>query len=94
MTLNLIFKRFKSSSTKTDRGTVGEAEMCFFNIFLFACIKLYTLQTKPIFALAILFIGYVIFSSQCELTNIWSGKNIKFSYLLYNLINLQDLISE
>jgi len=34
------------------------------------------------------------FSSRCELTNICSSKNIKWSYLLYNLINLKDLIFE
>ena len=45
----------------------------FFNIFL------NNLQTKPNFSLAIIFLGCtrIRFNSQCELTNIWSRKNIK-----------------
>ena len=44
---------------------------------------------KPIFAF--LFHGciYIRFSFQCELTNVWSRKNIKLSDFLFNLINLK-----
>ena len=37
--------------------TMGEADMCFMNIFLIR-IKIYNLKIKPIFAFAIIFLGF------------------------------------
>ena len=67
---------------------MGETEMGFLNIFLFAH-NLNNLQTKPIFAYVFIFL-----SSQCESINIWSRKNKQLSDFFYNLINLKELIFE
>ena len=59
---------------------MGEAEMCFMHLFLYAHKAIYiTYKSSQFLLLHLLFLDvHIRFNSQCELTNIWSSENIRF----------------